>query len=395
MFQKLVNRNDDLRRLLEKGYALSLDGGYFIVRDIPYLDANRSLQFGAIVTKFVLVDQERVQQEDHQILFAGGVPHSTSGTPIPNLGGGATTLALGPTFADVVVQRSFSNKPCDTHKFGDFFEKIESYVAIIAGPATELHNASPYQFKHYPSDEEESVFKHIDTMTSRAEIMDLSAKFKADVIAIIGLGGTGSYLLDFMVKVPVAEIRGFDVDDYHVHNAFRSPGRLLSSELGQKKAEVYLDRYDSFRHGLKIYPRVIDESSAIDLNGVTFAFVCVDKGSSRKAVFDLLIEQGVPFIDVGMGLHRKGGPLSGMARATYFAPERAAAMRDLQLAELKDQPDNLYRTGIQISELNALNASMAVLLFKKIRGFYVQEQPILHAVFGLDDLSITSESNFD
>jgi hypothetical protein len=38
------------------------------------------------------------------------------------------------------------------------------------------------------------------------------------------------------------------------------------------------------------------------LEGVTFAFVCVDRGSARAGIFDLLISRGIPFIDVGMGL---------------------------------------------------------------------------------------------
>jgi tRNA A37 threonylcarbamoyladenosine dehydratase len=44
--------------------------------------------------------------------------------------------------------------------------------------------------------------------------MDLAAKFKDEVVAIIGLGGTGAYLLDFLVKTLVREIRAYD--DYHL-----------------------------------------------------------------------------------------------------------------------------------------------------------------------------------
>ena len=73
----------------------------------------------------------------------------------------------------------------------------------------------------------------------RAEITDLALKFKDDVVAVIGLGGTGAYLLDFLVKTPVREIRAFDRDIFCVHNAFRSPGRLEEAELGLSKAEVY------------------------------------------------------------------------------------------------------------------------------------------------------------
>jgi tRNA A37 threonylcarbamoyladenosine dehydratase len=200
--------------------------------------------------------------------------------------------------------------------FTDFYEKIESYLTIISGPAMEMHGANPYRFRTV-EDMSNSVFKFHDTLTSRAEITDLSAKFAEDVVAVIGLGGTGAYVLDFLVKTAVREIRGFDFDRFHVHNAFRSPGRLEESELGKPKADVYGARYDGFRHGLKVERNFLDSTSGAELEGVTFAFVCVDKGSSRATIFDLLIAKGIPFIDVGMGLDRKRGPINGMVRLTY------------------------------------------------------------------------------
>lgn len=395
MFQKLVNHNEDLRRLVEKGYAVAFDSNYLVVRDIPYLDGERKLQVGVIVTKLEFIDQERVTQSDHQVFFAGSVPYGLDGKPILNLGGGPTQLALSGASTDVVVQRSFSNKPRSTGKFQDFFEKIESYVTIISGPAIELYNANPYTFRVVKEVISETVFKFHDTLTSRAEITDLSAKFKDDIVAVIGVGGTGAYILDFLVKTPVREIRAFDLDLFHVHNAFRSPGKLDSNELGKLKAEVYLSRYDNFRTGLTITPKFIDASSSDELNGVTFAFVCVDKGSARAGIFDLLISKGIPFIDVGMGLTRKNGSLNGMLRTTYYSAEHGQMVRDKGLAELADAPENLYRTNIQIGELNALNASLAIIRFKQLRGFYFEELPHYHLLFEIGDVKIVGESELD
>lgn len=395
MFQKLVNHNDDIRRLVEKGYAVAFDSNYLVIRDIPYLDSNCELQIGAIVTKLEFVDQERVTQTDHQIFFAGSIPHNLDGTPIPNLGGGPTQLTLSEASKDVVVQRSFSNKPRSSGKFQDFFEKIESYVTIISGPAIELHGANPYTFRAVKEVVSDSVFKFHDTLTSRAEITDLSAKFKNDVIAVIGVGGTGAYVLDFLVKTPVREIRAFDLDVFHVHNAFRSPGRLDPAEFSKTKAEVYLSRYENFRTGLSVAPKFIDASCSEDLDGVTFAFVCVDKGSSRAGIFDLLISRRIPFIDVGMGLNRKKGPLNGMLRTTYYSAEYGQKVRDKGLAELADNPNDLYRTNIQIGELNALNACLAVIRFKQLRGFYFEELPYYHLLFELGDLKMVGDSEFN
>lgn len=387
MFQKLVNHNNDLRRLVEKGYAVGFDSNCLIVRDIPYLDKELQLQTGAIVAKLVFVNQERVQQTDHQVFFAGSAPHGLDAKPIPNMGGGATRLALSDRCKDVIVQRSFSNKPIVTGKFADFFDKIESYVSIISGPAIERHQANPYTFRISTEVANDSVFKFQDTLTSRAEIAELSAKFKNDVIAVIGLGGTGAYILDFLVKTPVREVRAFDLDAFHVHNAFRSPGRLDPAELGKSKTEVYGARYENFRNGLSVIPKFVDASSSDDLNGVTFAFVCVDKGLSRSGIFDVLISKGIPFIDVGLGLNRKQGSLDGMLRATYYSSEDGKATRDKGLAEMADGADDLYKTNIQIAELNALNAAIAVIKFKQLRGFYHQADPIYHLLFEIGDLS--------
>ena len=397
MFQKLVNRNDDIRRLLEKGYAIAFDSNCLIVRDIPYLDGNLKLQIGAIVTKLVFVDQEKVSQDDHQILFAGSTPHGLDAKPIPNLGGGPTSFALSPACNDVVVQRLFSNKPRETGRFQDFFEKIESYVNIISGPAIELHRPNPYPFTFRAIKEiiTDTIFKFHDTLTTRAEIGDLSAKFKDDIVAVIGLGGTGSYLMDFLVKTPVREIRGFDHDSFYVHNGFRSPGKIDETEFGKTKAEVYLSRHSNFRTGLSIIPKRIDQSCADDLKGVTFAFVCVDKGLSRSGIFDVLISMGIPYIDVGMGLNRKKGPIDGMLRTTYYSIAEGKQTLGKNLAPLADQPNDVYRNNIQIGELNALNACLAMIKFKQLRGFYFEETPFYHLTFKVGDFAMIGLSKLD
>lgn len=395
MFQKLVSHNGDIERLVEKGYAVAFDDGYLVVRDIPYLDAARALHWGVIVTKLVFIDNQRVLQDDHQIFFAGGVPHNLNGAAIPNLGGGPTTLALGEGFEDVVVQRSFSNKPVPEGKFSDFFAKIESYVAIISGPAIDAYGVTPLSYKVDKTDRGNPIFKFHDTLTSRAEIGDLSALMKNDVVAVIGLGGTGGYLLDFLVKTPVKEIRGFDLDVFHVHNAYRSPGRFDPAELDKAKAKIYRDRYENFRTGFNIEAKYIDSTSAAELEGVTFAFVCVDKGSARAAIFDILMQLAIPFIDVGLGLNRKRGPLNGMLRATYYSRERAAKTRGEGHAELSEQPDALYHKNVQICELNALNASLAIIKFKQLRGFYVEDGAIYHLLFEIADMKVVTQAEDD
>lgn len=392
MYQRLVSHNADIRALVDKGYAIAFDSNFLVVRDIPYLDHEGQLRLGAFVTVLEFIDQDRVKQQNHQVYFAGGTPHGMDGFAIPNLGSQPASLALSPQCADVVVERALSNKPVKEGAFADFFTKIESYVAIISGPAMDRYAASPLTFRVDETVVEDSVFKFQDTLTSRGEITHLAAKFKHEVIALIGLGGTGAYLLDFLAKTPVSEIRAFDLDPFQVHNAFRSPGKLDPSELGKSKADVYASRYENFRKNLHFVPKYLDATCLDDMEGVTFAFVCVDKGPSRAGIFELLISKGIPFIDVGMGLNQRSGALTGMVRTTYFPPERAAALRNMRLAELNDSPDDLYKANIQIGELNALNASLAIIRYKQLQGFYATEMQNVHLLFGIADLKLTGES---
>lgn len=394
MLKTLASHNPDLQRLLEKGYALAIDSDYLVIRDIPYLDSAGELQWSALVGKLVFEDQNKVRPEDHQIHFAAPRPFGLDGQVVRGLGGGDAHLNLSEHCQDVVVRQRFSHKLKEggqNRPYIDHFEKIESYVAMVCGPAMTKFGVDPYTFHDYEEETPNSVFKLRDTMTSRAEISDLAKLFETDVIAIIGLGGSGSYMLDFMVKTPVREIRGFDSDSFFVHNVFRSPGRLDAeegAELRQSKAEVYQKRYENFRHGLTIKPQFIDETSAAELDGVTFAFVSVDKGCSRKRIIDLLIAKNIPFIDVGMGLKRHGGPISGMARTTYFPQDSGQLIRNKCYVPETDPPEDIYKSNIQIAELNALNAALAVLRFKQIRGFYAGPTNSNQLLLTLDNLSL-------
>lgn len=394
MLKTLASRNPDLKALLEKGYALALDTNYLIVRDIPYLDAVGQLKWGALVAKLVFEDDVTVRPEDHQVFWAGPRPYGLDGQVIRGLGGGDAQLSLSERCSDVVVQQRFSHKLKEggqLRAYVDHVEKIDSYVTMISGPAMQQFDANPYTFRDCEEQPPNSVFKLRDTLTSRAEISDLAKLFENDVVAIIGLGGTGAYLLDFMVKTPVREIRGFDPDHFFVHNAFRSPGHLdvtEGGELRQPKAEVYRTRYENFRHGLTIKSLHVDESSGDEFDGVNFAFVCVDKGSSRKRILDLLISRNIPFIDVGMGLNRRPGPISGMIRTTYFPKDLGGAVRQKGYVPEADPSDDVYKTNIQIAELNALNAALAVLRYKQTRGFYAGPASSNQLLLTLDNLSL-------
>lgn len=59
---------------------------------------------------------------------------------------------------------------------------------------------------------------------------------------------------------------------------------------------------------------------------------------------------------------------------------------------MSDAPDDEYRANIQVSELNALNAALAVLRYKQLRGFYVDDGKLVHALFDVTDLKLQGET---
>src|SRR5262249_18693651 len=138
---------------------------------------------------------------------------------------------------DLVVQHSFSSKPNGGYK--DYYEKMTTYVAIISSPARSLDpNVTATPFLVTESVEEESVFNYIDTASTRAGINAVTRKLELGKLAIVGLGGTGSYVLDLVTKTPVREIHLFDGDLFLQHNAFRSPGAPSINELRERPSKV-------------------------------------------------------------------------------------------------------------------------------------------------------------
>ncbi|WP_244672983.1 MULTISPECIES: hypothetical protein [unclassified Mesorhizobium] len=63
----------------------------------------------------------------------------------------------------------------------------------------------------------------------------------------------------------------------------------------------------------------------------------------------------------------------------------------MNLAETVDDPDNAYRQNVQIAELNAINAALAVMMYKQRRGFYVDDSSAYHLLMDTSTLRIMSE----
>ena len=392
MSRKLVNLNPDLKRLADEGYAIRCLSGYLVVSHIPYLNSQREVAFGSLVSVMTLMSENRIAPpQDHQLFWCGEHPCHLDGTPISQLGGGPHVAEFGEGLRSGFL---WSNKP--PQGFPDFFTKIDSYANIVSGPAMEINpSVTPKCFIEVKSDEPDSPFHFPDTMSSRASIFDLNRPFESHTVSIIGLGGTGSYVLDFVSKMPVREIRLFDDDKFFVHNAFRRPGSSVEQDFERYKVELLAEDYGTFHKNVRPFPKRITSDDCDDLTGSSFVFVCVDRGPARLAITRALMDLQIPFVDVGMGLSREDGGLSGMVRTTLIDGGEWNVLLDKGFLPIKDAEDDVYSSNIQIGELNALNACLAVIKYKRRFGVYVTEVSAFHSLFDVGADSILSHNDDD
>lgn len=386
MFQSLANHSTDIKQLLDEGYSLEVrgGGGFLLIHHIPYVNASKKICYGILVSELKMGPKDKTEAPStHQIYFKGDFPCNTDGTPIQGIGGRDQQPQT--LFDEFVVNFYFSNKPHGKNGYDDYYQKVVNYANIISAPAKAIDNTVTEKFFKPIFHEVDSVFEYYDLNSSRANIIPLTDKLKGLKVAILGTGGTGSYILDFLSKTPVQEIHIFDGDYFFMHNAFRAPGAASVSMLDERLKKVaYFHRIYSQMH-----KHVIPHDSHISfdlfplLDEMSFVFVAIDKGIIKKELFPHLIAKGIPFVDVGMSLGKtKGDQLTGHLRVTSASSNFHSHLQDR--VTMDDPADNIYNSNIQIAEINALNAAFAIIKFKKFFGFYLDLENEHHLDYTLE-----------
>jgi hypothetical protein len=212
----------------------------------------------------------------------------------------------------------------------------------------------------------------------------------AKKVAIVGLGGTGAYILDLIARTHLEQIALFDDDKVHMHTIFRMPG-FIPRPFGKKKVTVLAQHYGQWRLGIEPIAERVTEQNIDRLASFDFVFVSVDSGPSRRLIVDWLSLKGIPFVDCGMGLNRVVGGLNGTVRITGV--DRQAYERTIGTAYLptNDAKEDEYRKQGQIAELNALNAALAVVRFKQHFGLFARVEDSVWYTLETASLSVDAE----
>lgn len=387
MSHALISRSADLKRLRDEGYAIEILSGHLVVHDIPYVNSHRKVAQGKFVCPLNLQGDRTGPPPDHVMWFVGEHPCDREGNIITAIQHNVHSVRLSD---DVVTTFSFSNKP--QGGYANYYDKVVTYTRVITGPARSIDpGATAQTYRVMVDGEESSVFNYIETNSSRAGITELTAKFDGLRIGIIGVGGSGSYVLDQVAKTPVAEIRLFDDDDFLQHNAFRSPGAASKKELEArpKKVDHQHATYAKMHKGIKPYTVRITEENLELLDGLDHVFICIDSNSAKAVILSHLIEHGITFIDCGLGVNAVHGELNAQVRVTVGTPACHAHMAN-RIGKV-DSDDDGYSTNIQIADLNMLNAALAVIKWKQLCSFYQDQKQAHHVEYVVSTGQITRE----
>lgn len=394
MSRRPISLSPDLRRLVEEGYDVDIVGGYLVMRDVPYVDRHRSVRRGMLVSRLDLAGDRTVPPRDHQASFAGSLPCDSEGRPLLGMVHAAhhhRDLGHG-----LRVDHWLCSRPLG-REFTDHYEKMVTFERQISGPAMAIDpTATARTGRIVAAGRDESPFHYVDTASSRSGISALSARVADQHIGIVGLGGTGSYVLDLVSKTPVARIHIFDDDSFDQHNAFRSPGAASITELAERRSKVeHFDRiYSRLHRGIVPHRVRIGRATLRLLDGLDFVFLCMDGTTGRRALVERLESTGTGFIDVGMGLHATDAGLTGTLRVTTSTPTMREHVWDRhRIPMLSENYLDPYAANIQVGELNALNAALAVVRWKRLCGFYADLEREHFSAYSIDGNHLLNEDH--
>lgn len=179
------------------------------------------------------------------------------------------------------------------------------------------------------------------------------ALLRTKTVAVIGCGGLGGYLIEFLARLGIGSIRCVDGDTFQESNLNR---QLLStvSLLGVNKAEAAADRVKAINPDVQVtaIPVFLDADNAEDLiKDCDAVFDGLDNIHSRRILAQACRSEKIPYIY---------GAIAGwVAQAAIYMPE------DNWIEKLYPE-DVVIKDKSALSFIPALCAAMQVSLCTKV-----------------------------
>ena len=284
----------------------------------------------------------------------------------------------GKTWSNISIKKGGQGSP---EVDGSVSDLIHRYAKQIVGAMSAAGYSETASLAH------QGPFKIPNTFEARAAIGPVQDRIRQQRIAIIGLGGTGAYVLDLVAKTPVMEIHLLDFDEIKWHNFMRAPGAPTAEEIELRrkgrlrKVEYYHSKYASLREGIHPHAVRVDSPSAfsefLSAHPIDYAFVCIDQltdsdSPRQDVVYCSLSEAGIPFIDSGVSITVEDRAVRGAVTTSAYDGAGSVAWKDgIPNARVEGNVPG-YR-NVQLPEVNALAASLAVMEWRHRTEQYVSE----------------------
>src|SRR5215213_173551 len=145
-------------------------------------------------------------------------------------------------------------------------------------------------------------------------------------IGVVGLGGTGSPVVEELARLGVGKISTFDGDSLEYSNVTRVYGSSTSDE-GKNKAQISAAHVKHIGMGTVVctYPRhITDEGTAKRLRECDIIFGCTDKQAPRGILVQLALRYLIPVFDMGVKIDAPDQVIRGIdGRVTTIMPGEA------------------------------------------------------------------------
>ena len=387
-----MSRKDRLTAFGEQaGFTVRVESGVVQAIQVPCLLADGVVGTCTIETSYDPASgkpDKQIGEAVHAVRITineerDGRVYQADGTPIGNYVRGD-----GKTWSNISIKKGWQGSPEEDATASDL---IHRYAKHIVGAVSAAGYSEPAALTM------PDPFHIPNTFEARAAIAPVQDRIRGQSIAIIGLGGTGAYLLDLIAKMPVSEIHLLDSDCVDWHTLKRAPGAPTVEEIelvragSLLKVNYYHSKYVAFRDGIHPHPVQVDSSSMfaeflLD-HPIDYAFVCIDQlteGDSARqdAVYRAITEAGVPFIDSGVSITLEDCAVRGAVTTSSYDAGSDAWEDAIPNARLKGGAPG-YR-NVQLPEVNAAAATFAVMEWRRRTGQYVSETPSFYQKFRLE-----------
>src|SRR6266702_8696890 len=170
MSEQLVNRSPDLRRLRDEGYNIEIRSNYLLVKQVPYVTTDKVVARGILVSDLSTSGSTTTTPNTHVVTFVGSIPCDDHGRELNVI---INQRGSFPVDGTLTASYMFSSKPAGGYP--DYYEKMTSYVDMLLGHARAIDpSVTAKMFPPIPTDDNVSVFRYLDSASSRAQISAIS-----------------------------------------------------------------------------------------------------------------------------------------------------------------------------------------------------------------------------